>query len=199
LRKNIPITNKFKQTYNIFKKGNSQLFALPTAIVAHNSRLIKYRTIKKAIFSSFFSPFKNTFLSKTPLVKKKKKQILRLYANKTAYLSFAELEAARRSIKRASKKALKNKIFLRAYPFLYLTKKPSEVRMGKGKGIKLRDKVCPVNFGKTIFELRNVPKRIGIFALLLAKKKLSIPTHIVKKIYTAYHRRIRIYQNININ
>lgn len=124
--------------------------------------------------------------------------ILRLYSTKNAYLSFAELEAARRSIKRTSKKSLKNKIFLRAYPFLYLTRKPSEVRMGKGKGVKLRDKVCPVNYGKVIFELHNVPKRIGTFALLLAKKKLSIPTQIVKKVYITPHRRIRIYQNICI-
>jgi len=117
-------------------------------------------------------------LDKEKLTRRKKKVTFRLYSTQTAYLSFAELEAARRAIKRASKKALKNRIFLRAYPFLYLTRKPSEVRMGKGKGIKLRDKVCPVNCGKVIFELRQVPKRIGIFALLLAKKKIiSIHTY----------------------
>src|SRR5690349_15510769 len=69
-------------------------------------------------------------------------------------LTSNEIESARRAIRKVTKKF--GKVLIRVYPYLPLTKKPAEVRMGKGKGSKVRAWVSPVKPGKTLFEVFGV-------------------------------------------
>jgi len=150
------------------------------------------------VFSACVYPFKCLIFHRRNIKKKKRRYVLRLYAKQYGYISFAELESARRAIKRISKRALRHRMELVAYPFFYLTKKPAEVRMGKGKGTKLRDKVAIVKPGKIIFELKQVTFRKGIYALRLAKKKFSILTGVTKKPMYSFARYNRILRKYTI-
>lgn len=67
------------------------------------------------------------------------------------------------------------RIVMRVNAFLPVTKKPSEVRMGKGKG-KIKGYVAPVSKGKILFEIRNVLPNTAVKALLRASVKLPIFT-----------------------
>lgn len=88
-----------------------------------------------------------------------------------------EIEAARRSIRRSISKA--GKLLVLAYPHLPLTKKPLQVRMGKGKGSKVKDWVCPVKPGQPLFKLS--VRNPAAFAHLFYKGsfKLSIPVRVL--------------------
>lgn len=88
-----------------------------------------------------------------------------------------EIESARRAIRKITKKV--GKVFIRIYPYLPLTKKPAEVRMGKGKGSKIRNWVYPIKPGKTLFEISGVTKSLSLLALEKAKEKLSVKCKIV--------------------
>jgi len=92
-------------------------------------------------------------------------------------LTSKEIESARRAIRKVTKKL--GKIAIRVYPYLPLTKKPAEVRMGKGKGSKIRDWVYPTRPGKTLFEISGIPETLGLLALNKAKEKLSIKCKII--------------------
>lgn len=101
----------------------------------------------------------------------------------SALLSLAEgfltadcIEACRRTVRRAVKRSAKLRIRLR--PFLPLTTKPSEVRMGKGKG-KVDDHVYPVSKGRLLFELSGVPSRKGRYALKKVQNKIPFGTRLV--------------------
>jgi len=63
-------------------------------------------------------------------------------------------------------------------PFLSITEKPSEVRMGKGKG-KVEYHVYPVAKGKILFELAGIPWYKGKPALKRSQVKLPIKTKII--------------------
>jgi len=200
MRKKIPITSKFTPRHFVFLKNKTHLAFLPNTISFHPSWQTRFE-MKHEIMNniSLLSNSNNIAFTRSFIKKKKKKYTLRLYAKEYGYLSFAELEAARRAIKRTSKRALRNRIFLLSYPYFYLTKKPAEVRMGKGKGTKLRDKVCPVRPGKIIFELKLVNFRKGIYALSLAQKKLSLFTGITKKLLLhSMPRRSRLLRQYTI-
>jgi len=173
MRKKIPISSKFIPRHFIFLKNKLHLAFLPNTVSFHPSWQTRFKIKNEIMTNISLVPHNNNITFNRYFTKKKKKKYtLRLYAKQYGYLSFAELEAARRTIKRTSKRALRNKIFLLSYPYFYLTKKPAEVRMGKGKGTKLRDKICPVRPGKVIFELKQVNFRKGIYALSLAQKKI---------------------------
>lgn len=88
-----------------------------------------------------------------------------------------QIEAARRAIRKITKKV--GKVYIRVYPFLPLTKKPAEVRMGKGKGSKIRAWVYPVKPGKTVFEISGVSKTIAMLALASAIEKLAVKCKII--------------------
>jgi len=62
--------------------------------------------------------------------------------------------------------------------------------MGKGKGQKFRDKVCPMRPGKIIYELLYISKRSSTYAMKKAQNKISLLTGIsYKTLYSRYHYR----------
>lgn len=93
-----------------------------------------------------------------------------------AWLSAAQIEAARVAISRALRK--EGKMWIRVFPDKPITKKPLEVRMGKGKG-DFDHWAAVVHPGEILFEVDNVPYREAVYALNLAAYKLPIPTKIV--------------------
>lgn len=92
-------------------------------------------------------------------------------------ITASQIESARRAIRKITKKS--GHIFIRIYPFMPLTKKPAEVRMGKGKGSKIRAWVCPVKPGKTLFEISGVSPTLALLALNAALVKLSVKCKII--------------------
>jgi len=74
-----------------------------------------------------------------------------LKALQSTRLSAHEIEAGRRIIKKSIGKNFN--LSLHVYPFTPLTKRPSDVRMGKGKGTRIVDWIYPIKAGKIIYEL----------------------------------------------
>jgi len=89
-----------------------------------------------------------------------------------------QIEAARRVISRAMGKS--GRIWIRAFPDRPFTAKPAEVGMGKGKGA-VDYWVSPVNAGKVLFELGDLPEELSREALRLASHKLALKTKIVSR------------------
>ncbi len=87
-----------------------------------------------------------------------------------------QLEACRVAISRSMKR--KGKLWLRVYPDKPYTKKPLEVRQGKGKG-PVEGWVAVVRPGRMLFEMDGVPEATAREALRLAASKLPIPTKFV--------------------
>lgn len=90
-------------------------------------------------------------------------------------LSSEELEAARRIIR--SKASKKGRLLLRVKSSIFLTKKPLQVRMGKGKG-RIDSYVVFVRPGKVIFELQGLRRQRSLEALLCGGNKLSLPVKV---------------------
>ena len=90
-----------------------------------------------------------------------------------------QIEAARRAITRQMKRA--GRVWIRIFPDLPVTKKPTEVRMGKGKGaIELwAARVAP---GRIMFEIDGVNEETAREALRLGAAKLPVRTRIVARI-----------------
>lgn len=88
------------------------------------------------------------------------------------------LEAVRRTL--TSKTNRKIKIWLRAFPDYPITKKPSEVRMGRGKG-NVDHWVCKINEGKILFEVSGSNPALLKNALHASLSKLPIKTRIIEK------------------
>ena len=70
------------------------------------------------------------------------------------------------------------KVWIRIFPDKPITKKPQEVRMGKGKG-PLDHWVAVVKPGKIMFEIDGVPSEFAVEALRLAAQKLPVMTKTV--------------------
>jgi large subunit ribosomal protein L16 len=103
------------------------------------------------------------------------------YAIKTteeAWLTSRQLEAARIAITRYMKR--EGQLWIRVFPDKPVTKKPLEVRMGKGKGAP-ELWVAPVTPGRIIFELDGVSEDIAVEALRLGAQKLPVVTKFVKR------------------
>ena len=90
-----------------------------------------------------------------------------------------QIEAARRAITRHMKRA--GKVWIRIFPDVPVSKKPTEVRMGKGKGTPefWAAKVKP---GKILFEIDGVPKNLAEEAFDLASAKLPNKTKFVTRL-----------------
>ncbi len=90
-----------------------------------------------------------------------------------------QIEASRRAITRAMKRA--GRVWIRIFPDVPVSKKPTEVRMGKGKGAPefWAAKVKP---GRIMFEIDGVTDEVAREALTLGAAKLPIRTRIVKRI-----------------
>jgi large subunit ribosomal protein L16 len=86
-----------------------------------------------------------------------------------------QIEAARKAIVRKLKR--KGKIWICIFPDLPITSKPTESRMGKGKGA-VSYWAARVRGGTTLFEVCGVPTNIGIEALRAGGKKFPIKTKI---------------------
>lgn len=93
-----------------------------------------------------------------------------------------QIEAARVAV--TSYMQRQGQIWIRIFPDKPITKKPAEVRMGKGKGSP-EGFVAPVTPGRILFEADGVPYAIAKEALRLAAQKLPIATKfVVRRDYT---------------
>jgi large subunit ribosomal protein L16 len=90
-----------------------------------------------------------------------------------------EIEAARRALTRHMKRA--GRVWIRVFPDVPVSKKPIEVRMGKGKGTP-ELWVCRVKPGRILFEIDGVPVNVARESLALAAAKLSVRTRFVERI-----------------
>jgi len=98
-----------------------------------------------------------------------------LKALESGTLTARQIEAARQSISRKIKR--KGKLWIRVFPSLPITAKPTEVRMGKGKGA-VSHWACKVGGGAILFELCGVTKNTAILAFKTGGAKLPIRTSI---------------------
>ncbi|HYB98122.1 MAG TPA: 50S ribosomal protein L16 [Candidatus Limnocylindrales bacterium] len=96
-----------------------------------------------------------------------------LMATDWGRLTARQIEAARIAITRHIKRG--GRVWIRIFPDLPITKKPAEVRMGKGKGSP-EAWVCPVQPGRMLFEMEGVEPEIAKQAMRLAAHKLPIST-----------------------
>ncbi len=94
-------------------------------------------------------------------------------------LTARQIEAARRAITREMKRA--GRVWIRIFPDVPVSKKPTEVRMGSGKGAP-EYWVAKVKPGRIMFELDGVTDEVARSALMLGAQKLPIKTRIVKRL-----------------
>jgi len=92
------------------------------------------------------------------------------------WLTGRQIEAARQAVTRHMKR--EGQIWIRIFPDKPLTKKPAEVRMGKGKGAP-EQFVARVQPGRILFEADGVTFDIAKQALRLASQKLPIKTKFI--------------------
>src|ERR1700752_238845 len=97
-------------------------------------------------------------------------------ATEGAWVTARQIEAARIAITRFMKR--EGQVWIRIFPDKPITKKPAEVRMGKGKGAP-EYWVAPVKRGRMLFEAEGVPLEVAKEALRLAAQKLPIVTKFV--------------------
>jgi large subunit ribosomal protein L16 len=102
-----------------------------------------------------------------------------LKAQEPARVTARQIEAARRAITRHMKRA--GRVWIRIFPDVPVTKKPTEVRMGKGKG-SVEFWAAKVKPGRIMFEVDGVSKVIAQEALELAAAKLPIKTRFVARL-----------------
>jgi large subunit ribosomal protein L16 len=93
-----------------------------------------------------------------------------------AWITGRQIEAARQAITRHMKR--EGQLWIRIFPAKPITKKPAEVRMGKGKGAP-EGFVCPVTPGRILFEVEGVPYEVARQALRLGAQKFPITTRFV--------------------
>jgi large subunit ribosomal protein L16 len=101
-----------------------------------------------------------------------------LKAIEPARITARQIEAARRAITRHIKRT--GRVWIRIFPDVPVSKKPTEVRMGKGKGSP-EFWVCRVKPGRIMFELDGVPADLARGAFERAAAKLPIHTRFVTR------------------
>ena len=94
----------------------------------------------------------------------------------STWITGRQIEAARQAVTRHMKR--EGQIWIRVFPDKPFTKKPAEVRMGKGKGAP-EGFVCPVTPGRLLIEVEGVPFEIAKEALRLGAQKLPVSTKFV--------------------
>src|SRR5580700_8274076 len=90
-----------------------------------------------------------------------------------------QIEAARRALTRFMKRS--GRVWIRVFPDVPVSKKPIEVRMGKGKGTP-EFWVCRIKPGRIMFEVDGVSVEVAREALALAAAKLPIKTRFIERI-----------------
>ena len=101
-----------------------------------------------------------------------------LQAVECGYISSRQIEAARVAMTRHAKRG--GRMWIRIFPDKPITKKPAEVRMGKGKGAP-EGWVAVVRPGKILYEMEGVSKEVAKEALRLASHKLSVKTRFIER------------------
>jgi len=101
-----------------------------------------------------------------------------LKAMGVGWVTSRQIESARVALTRHIKRG--GKIWIRVFPDKPITKKPAEVRMGKGKGAP-EEWVAVVKPGRVMFEIEGVPEELAREAIRLAGHKLPIHTRFVKR------------------
>jgi large subunit ribosomal protein L16 len=101
-----------------------------------------------------------------------------LKALEAGHLTNRQIEAARIAINRYIKRG--GKVWIRMFPDKPMTKKPAEVRMGKGKGSP-EEWVAVIRPGRILYEMEGVSKEVALEALRLAAHKLPIKTKAVSR------------------
>jgi len=99
-----------------------------------------------------------------------------LKATEPERVTARQIEAARRAITRHMKR--QGRVWIRIFPDVPVTSKPTEVRMGKGKG-SVDFWACKVKPGRIMFEIDGVAESIAREALRLGANKLPVTTRVV--------------------
>lgn len=94
-------------------------------------------------------------------------------------ISNKQIEAARVAFTRFMKR--EGKVWIRIFPDKPITRKPLEVRMGKGKG-NPEGWEAPVQAGRILFEVDGVSREIAAEAMLLAAHKLGVKTKFIARV-----------------
>lgn len=94
----------------------------------------------------------------------------------TAWVTDRQIEAARVALTREMKR--EGKVWIKIFPDKVITKKPAEVRMGKGKGSP-EGWVAVVKPGRIMFEAAGIPMAAAKTALSLAAQKLPVRTKFI--------------------
>ena len=106
----------------------------------------------------------------------------------SCWLTGQQIEAARVAVTRYMQR--QGQIWIRIFPDKPITKKPAEVRMGKGKG-NPEGFVAPVTPGRIIIEVEGVPFEVAKEALRLAAQKLPVTTKfIVRRDFDAQNQNL---------
>jgi large subunit ribosomal protein L16 len=101
-----------------------------------------------------------------------------LKALENGWLKNTQIEAVRVILARQLRRG--GKLWIRSFPDKSVTKKPAEVRQGKGKG-ELDHWVCIVRRGKILFELGGLPEEFARYCFRLAAYKLPIRTKFITR------------------
>jgi large subunit ribosomal protein L16 len=99
-------------------------------------------------------------------------------ATTRGFVTARQIEAARRAITRHVKRG--GKLWIRVFPDKPITKKPVEVRMGKGKG-NVEYWVAPIQPGRVMYEIQGVTEEVAREAFRLASAKLAVKTTFIKR------------------
>jgi large subunit ribosomal protein L16 len=89
-----------------------------------------------------------------------------------------QIEAARQTITRHIKR--RGRVWIRIFPDVPVSQKPTEIRMGKGKGA-VSFWAAKVSPGKILFEIEGVPIKMALKALKSGSMKLPISTKIIQR------------------
>jgi large subunit ribosomal protein L16 len=101
-----------------------------------------------------------------------------IQATTCGYITNRQIEAARIAMTRKIKRG--GNVWIKIFPDKSLTKKPAEVRMGKGKGSP-ESWVAVVKPGRVMFEIAGIEEKLAKEALKLAMYKLPVKTRIIKR------------------
>jgi large subunit ribosomal protein L16 len=101
-----------------------------------------------------------------------------LQATECGWITAKQIEAARIAMTRHVKRG--GKMWIRVFPDKPYTKKPAEVRMGKGKGPH-EGWVAVIRPGRILYEMQGVPRELAQEALRLASHKLAVKTRFVER------------------
>jgi large subunit ribosomal protein L16 len=101
-----------------------------------------------------------------------------LQALDPGFITGRQIEAARVAISRSVKKG--GRLWVRIFPDKPYTKKPTEVRMGKGKG-PVEQYIAPIKPGRILYEMEGVDAKTAKEALLTASSKLPLRTRFVAR------------------